>query len=80
MTRFMTKFDWWLKWVSTGLLVCGAILSSANIYPLNIIFSFTGNVGWAWAGFRMREPSLWSVSVFLLIVYVLGIAHSAITH
>jgi hypothetical protein len=76
----MKNFDFWLKWTSTGLLVFGAIASSANIFPLNIIFSFAGNLGWAWAGFRMKEPSLWSVSVFLLIVYVVGIVHSGILY
>ena len=60
----MKNFDFWLKWTSTGLLVFGAIASSANIFPLNIIFSFIGNAGWAWAGFRMKEPSLWSVFMF----------------
>jgi len=28
-----------------------------------------------WAGFRMKEPSLWVVSLFLLIVYLFGTAY-----
>lgn len=72
----MRTFDWWLKWGSTALLIAGSILASVNLYPLNIVFSFAGNMGWAWAGWRMREPSLWVVSVFLLIVYGLGLIYS----
>ena len=72
----MKSFDSWLKWTSTTLLIAGAICSSANLYPLNIFLSFVGNLGWAWAGIRMREPSLWSVSVFLLIVYIAGLLYS----
>jgi hypothetical protein len=72
----MRSFDWWLKWASTALLILGSILTSINLYPINIMFSFAGNAGWAWAGWRMREPSLWVVSLFLLIVYGLGLAYS----
>ena len=68
------NFDFVLKWGSTLLLIVGSILSSLNIYPLNVVFSFVGNCGWMWAGFRMKEPSLWVVSLFLLIVYMCGTA------
>ena len=69
------NFLWWLKWTSTVLLILGSVLTSINIYPLNVLFSFMGNAGWMWAGFRMREPSLWVVSLFLLIVYALGLVY-----
>jgi hypothetical protein len=72
----MKDFDNWLKWVSTGFLVGGSIAASMNIYPLNIILSLMGNLGWFWAGWRMKEPSLWSVSLFLLAVYGGGIIYA----
>ena len=70
------NFDDFLKWSSTFALVLGAILASMNAYPYNIIVAFLGNVGWFWAAWRMKEPSLWSVSLFLLVVYVAGIIHA----
>ena len=70
------NFDFWLKWVSTGLLICGSILSSLNMYPFNVMFAFAGNTGWFWAGIRMKEPSLWVVSLSLLFVYMFGIYYS----
>jgi sterol desaturase/sphingolipid hydroxylase (fatty acid hydroxylase superfamily) len=72
----MRKFDSWLKWISTSFLILGSILASINLYPLNILASFIGNAGWFWAGIRMREPSLWVVSGFLLIVYLGGLFYS----
>jgi hypothetical protein len=69
-------FDFWLKWISTGFLIIGSILTSLNIYPFNIVASFIGNAGWLWAGIRMREPSLWVVSLFLLLVYLGGLFYS----
>ena len=68
--------DFWLKWISTGLLIVGSILASINLYPYNILASFIGNAGWFWAGIRMREPSLWVVSGFLLIIYLGGLFYS----
>jgi hypothetical protein len=70
------NFDNCLKWSSTFALVLGAILASMNAYPYNIIVAFLGNLGWFWAGWRMKEPSLWSVSLFLLVVYVAGLIHA----
>ena len=69
-------FDFWLKWTSTALLIVASILSSLNLYPYNVMLAFAGNVGWAWAGIRMKEPSLWVVSVALLCVYLGGIFYS----
>lgn len=69
----MKTFDFWLKWTSTTFLILGSILASVNLYPYNIFAAFVGNAGWFWAGIRMREPSLWVVSLFLLIVYIGGL-------
>lgn len=74
---FLNKdFDWWLKWGSTALLIVGSVFTSFNIYPINVVASFAGNAGWAWAGWRMREPSLWVVSVVLLVIYLTGLVYS----
>ena len=73
------NFDFWLKWISTGLLIAASILSSLNLYPFNVMLAFAGNVGWCWAGVRMKEPSLWVVSLSLLVVYLFGIFYST-TH
>ena len=73
----LKDFDWWLRWISTALLIVGSMLTSTNIYPLNVVFSFLGNVGWMVAGYRMKEPSLWAVSLFLVVIYFYGIAFPA---
>jgi len=67
------NFDFWLEWISTTLLIIGSILSAYNIYPLNIVMSMLGNIGWVWCGFRMKKPSLWFVSIILTAIYFSGI-------
>lgn len=72
----MTK-DEILEWTSTGLLILGAILTSINLFPYNVVVSLLGNVGWTIAGFRMKKPSLWSVSIILTSIYFYGIVTSS---
>ena len=65
-------FYWYLEWSSTVLLILGAVLTSMQINYINILCSLLGNMGWAWSGIHMKKPSLWSVSVVLMIIYVGG--------
>jgi hypothetical protein len=71
-------FDWYLQWASTALLIAGALTTSADIIPLNKMLSFAGNVGWMWAGLRLKMASLWVVSAVLLLIYTGGIIYSYI--
>ena len=70
------NFDYVLKWSSTALLIFGAVLTSFNIYPANVVLSFAGNVGWLIAGIKMREASLWVVSLALIVIYLFGLFYS----
>ena len=39
-------WEFWLEWISTLILIAGVVLTSFNIYPLNIWLSLAGNAGW----------------------------------
>lgn len=73
------KQNWFevLKWTSTVLLILGAALTAWNIFPLNVVISLLGNLGWTYAGFRMKEPSLWSVSIILTTIYLFGVVNAS---
>ena len=40
--QFMKQY---LKWISTGLVLVGILLTNLNIYPINIFFHGLGVVG-----------------------------------
>jgi len=65
-------FDWWLKWISTVILIAGAILTSLDISPLNKWLSFVGNFGWLIVGYIWKEWSLFVISLVLTVIYILG--------
>ena len=62
-----------LKWVATTITLIGAVLTSLNIYPLNVITFNLGSVLWLIFAIRIKEPSLIVVNSGLLLVYVAGL-------
>ncbi len=62
-----------LKWVATTITLVGAVLTSLNIYPLNVIAFNLGSVLWLIFAIRIKEPSLIVVNTGLLLVYVAGL-------
>ena len=63
-----------LKWAATAITLIGAVLTSLNIYPLNVIAFNIGSVLWLIFAVRIKEPSLIVVNSGLLLVYVAGLA------
>jgi hypothetical protein len=62
-----------LKWVATAITLIGAVLTSLNIYPLNVIAFNLGSVLWLIFAIRIKEPSLIVVNSGLLLVYIAGL-------
>lgn len=62
-----------LKWAATAITLIGAVLTSLNIYPLNVIAFNLGSVLWLISAIRIKEPSLIVVNAGLLLVYIAGL-------
>lgn len=62
-----------LKWVAAAITLIGAVLTSLNIYPLNVIAFNIGSVLWLIFAIRIKEPSLIVVNSGLLLVYIAGL-------
>ena len=62
-----------LKWTGTGLCLVGILLTSFNIYPLNIIVGFIGSSIWAMAGYAQDDNPLLVVELVAALFYLAGI-------
>jgi hypothetical protein len=62
-----------LKWSATTVTILGAVLTSLNIYPLNVIAFNLGSILWLIFAVRIKENSLVVVNSGLLLVYLFGI-------
>ena len=61
-----------LKWFSTAVLIAGAIMTSLNVYPLNVLLNVVGGILWTTAGVLMRDKPLITVNATLTLIYGLG--------
>jgi len=62
-----------LKWTGTVLCLLGILLTSLNIYPLNIFIGFVGSGIWAYAGYEQDDFALFTVEIVAVALYLAGI-------
>ncbi len=61
-----------LKWSATLITICGAILTSLNMFPYNVYAFNVGCLIWIIWGYRIKEKSIVTVNLGLLIIYIIG--------
>jgi len=66
-------FDWYLKWVASVLLVAGVILTSNNIFPLNLFFHAGGMLGWLIVSIIWNDRALLVVNAVSLALLINGL-------
>ena len=69
------KYNWvfYAEWISTFVLIIGVVLTSYNIYPMNIYWSLAGNIGWGLVAYSWRKWSLLIIQFILSVIYCAGI-------
>ena len=67
------------KWLGMLFAMIGMILTSFDVYPLNIVLAFAGGGCWGWAGWRMGDRPLvigsWVACAFYLIGFLHWLSH-----
>ena len=77
-TPYKTK-DWYLKWVSSIILIIGILFTAQNIYPINLFISSIGLLGWTIVGFVWNDRAIMIVNAISLIIYLNGIINYYVT-
>ena len=62
-----------LKWASTVFVLSGIVLTSVNIFPLNIIIHGIGALGWTIAGYVTKDKALLTNFLLQLPIFAFGI-------
>lgn len=80
MLKYLISKDWkfYFEWTSTFILLVGVILTSLNIFPMNVYFLLIGNIGWIILGFLWKKISLIILQSIITIIYILGIIKTII--
>lgn len=62
-TKIITRtplytIDWYIKWISSIILMIGMVLTANNFYPINLYFDFVGIAGWLIVGMLWHDRSI----------------------
>ena len=66
-------FDWYIKWVASVILVGGVILTSNNIYPLNLMVHAIGMFGWFIVAIIWNDRALLVINAVSLVLLLNGL-------
>jgi len=64
--------DWYIKWVSSIILIIGMILAANNLYPYNIVVQCAGIVGWLVVSIMWNDRSLIVVNAVGVAIFLNG--------
>ena len=68
--------DWYIKWIASFLLIIGVILTSNNVFPVNLFFHAIGMFGWFIVGILWNDRALIVINAVTLALMSNGL----ITH
>ena len=77
MNKVTPTYDlsWYIKWASSIVIIVGMILSSLNVYPINLYVHTVGVAGWLWVGFLWHDRALILLNGIAIVIFVLGIGN-----
>ena len=68
--------DWYIKWVSSIILMVGMVLASNNLFPWNIIVQAIGIAGWLIVSVMWNDRALIIVNAVGVVILLNGlVAH-----
>lgn len=70
--KYLEKHVKLLGWLANITTILGVILTSRNIFPLNLIVLATACAFWILTGIAWRKPELWSLNAVILLIYLSG--------
>ena len=65
-----------LKWTACFILIVELMLTSYNIYPLNLYFMVIGTFLWIMVSFLWKETSLMILNIIACLIGLSGIVNS----
>ena len=64
---------WYVKWISTFLMVVSFVLTSNNVYPINLLFYGSGALGWLYVGVVWNDRALIVLNTVLSAIIINGV-------
>ena len=65
--------SWYIKWVSSIMLIITMVRTSANIFPINLYIGLFGMAGWLVVGLLWHDRALIVLNAVSLAIYSMDI-------
>ena len=65
--------SWYIKWISSFILLCGMLLTTKQITPINLYFHAVGVSGWLIVGYLWHDRALIFINSIALTIFISGI-------
>lgn len=62
-----------MRWGGTAFYLVGMVLTSINIYPLNLVFGAIGGALWCLVGIQWKDKALILVEAASAGIYMFGL-------
>ena len=68
----MHTIDWYIKWVSSIILMVGMILAANNLFPWNVLVQAIGIAGWLIVSIMWNDRALMLVNAVGVAILLNG--------
>ena len=65
--------SWYIKWVSSLILIVAMIMTTNNMWLLNMFLQFIGVAGWLWVSILWNDRALIIVNAVAVAIFLNGI-------
>jgi hypothetical protein len=65
--------SWYIKWISSFIIIIGMALTSADIQPYNLWFHFVGVIGWLAVGMMWHDRALIFINGVATFIFMSGL-------
>ena len=65
--------SWYVKWVSSVILVFAMIATTNDLYPWNMFLQFLGGAGWLWVAIVWNDRALIVINAVACAIFINGI-------
>ena len=68
--------SWYIKWTGSMFLIVAMMMTSANIFPMNLYVALVGMVEWLVVGILWHDRALIVLNAVSVAIYGVGIMNS----
>ena len=63
---------WWVKWISSLIIVAAMIATTNDLYPWNMFLQFLGVAGWLWVAIIWNDRALIVINAVACAIFING--------